>query len=138
MNRISAPLQTVAHVDLRSEANTLLQGSWLIVARIGWVACVVLTLTVFFASIPVYSAQLQTICSSATCAYRQLSPEQVIALRAHRTLVYGSLSTLLALLYFGCVFGLQALFHALTGQGAASPLIMVVSTLAIAACAGYL
>src|SRR5206468_1315030 len=51
----------------------------------------------------------------------------------NRTLVYGSLSTLLALIYFGCVFGLQALFHVLTGQGAASPLIIVVSTLAIAA-----
>src|SRR5207245_5123574 len=82
MNRTSAPIQAVAHVDARSEANTRLRGSWLIVARIGWVTCVVLTLTVFFASILVYSAQLQTICSGATCAYRQLSPEQATALRA--------------------------------------------------------
>jgi uncharacterized membrane protein YidH (DUF202 family) len=51
----------------------------------------------------------------------------------NRTLVYGSLSTLLALIYFGCVLGLQALFHLLTGQAAASPLIIVVSTLAIVA-----
>ncbi len=49
----------------------------------------------------------------------------------NRTLVYGSLSTLLALIYFGCVFGLQALFHALTGQVATSPPTIVVSTLAI-------
>ncbi len=82
MNRTSAPIQAVAHVDARSEANTRLNGSWLIVARLGWVACVVLTLTVFFASIPVYSAQLQTICSGTACAYRQLSSEHATALRA--------------------------------------------------------
>ncbi len=82
MNRTSAPIQAVANVDVRSEANTLLNGSRLIAARIGWVACAVLTLTVFFASIPVYSAQLQTICSGTACAYRQLSSEQVTALRA--------------------------------------------------------
>jgi hypothetical protein len=82
MNRISTSLQAVANVDVRSEANTDLQGSWLIVARIGWIACVVLTLTVFFASLPVYSAQLQTICSGTACAYRQLSSEQRTALLA--------------------------------------------------------
>ena len=82
MNRTSAPIQAAANVDVRSEANTVLKGSWLIVARLGWVACVVLTLTVFFASIPVYSAQLQTICSGTECAYRQLSSEQATALGA--------------------------------------------------------
>src|SRR5438034_10781801 len=82
MNPTPAQTQAVANVEVRSEANTLLHGSRLIVARTGWVACVVLTLTVFFASIPVYIAQLQTICSGATCAYRQLSPEQATALRA--------------------------------------------------------
>lgn len=82
MNLSSAPLQAVANADIRSEANTRLQGSWLIVARIGWVVCVVLTLTVFFASLPVYLVQLQTICSGTACAYRQLSSEQATALRA--------------------------------------------------------
>jgi hypothetical protein len=82
MNRTSAPIQAVANADMRSEANTLLDGYWLIVARIGWVVCVILTLTVFFASIPVYVAQLQTICSGTECAYRQLSSVQATALRA--------------------------------------------------------
>lgn len=82
MNRTSAPIQAVAHVDVRSEANTLLNGNRLIAARIAWVACVVLTLTVFFASTPVYIAQLQTICSGTACAYRQLSSEQAAALHA--------------------------------------------------------
>jgi len=66
MNRTSAPIGADANVDVRSEANTLLGGSRLIVVRSGWVACVVLTLAVFFASIPVYSAKLQTICSGVT------------------------------------------------------------------------
>src|SRR5215472_675254 len=82
MNRTSAPLRALANVDVRSEANTLLNGFRLIVARSGWVPCVVLTLTVFFASIPVYSLQLQAICSGTARAYRQLSSEQGTALRA--------------------------------------------------------
>jgi hypothetical protein len=82
MNRTSAPKQIVAQVDVRSEANTLLKGYWLIVARIGVVGCVVLTLTVFLASIPVYVAQLQTFCSGTTCAYQQIASEQATALYA--------------------------------------------------------
>ena len=51
----------------------------------------------------------------------------------NRTLVYGTLTALLALLYFGLVIGLQALFKAVTGQVGASPVVIVISTLAIAA-----
>jgi hypothetical protein len=36
-----------------------LQGRWLLLARVGWVALVALTLGIFFASLPVYLAQLQ-------------------------------------------------------------------------------
>ena len=49
----------------------------------------------------------------------------------NRTLVYGSLTGLLALFYFGSVSALQSLFSLLTGQG--NTLAIVVSTLAIAA-----
>ena len=49
-----------------------------------------------------------------------------------KTLVYGVLTVLLALVYFGGVLLLQRLFGALTGV-AQSPLAVVVSTLAIAA-----
>lgn len=48
----------------------------------------------------------------------------------NRTLVYGGLTALLILLYFGAVVLMQALFRALTGQE--SQLAVVVSTLAIA------
>jgi len=51
----------------------------------------------------------------------------------NRTLVYGTLTAILALVYFGLVVGLQFLFRNLTSQVASSPLIIVGSTLAIAA-----
>ncbi len=49
----------------------------------------------------------------------------------NRTLVYGILTILLALVYFGLVFGLQALVHLFTGQISQSPIVVVASTLAI-------
>jgi hypothetical protein len=51
----------------------------------------------------------------------------------NRTLVYGSLTALLALLYFGLVIGLQSLVSLFTGQVSQSPVVIVASTLAIAA-----
>ena len=51
----------------------------------------------------------------------------------NRTLVYGSLTVTLALVYLGGVATLQSLFRALTGQEQQPQLAIVVSTLAIAA-----
>ena len=51
----------------------------------------------------------------------------------NRTLVYGSLTLMLVLVYFGGVTATQALFSALTGQQRLPQLAVVVSTLAIAA-----
>ncbi|HEX6483048.1 MAG TPA: hypothetical protein VF043_29745 [Ktedonobacteraceae bacterium] len=51
----------------------------------------------------------------------------------NRTLVYGTLTGLLALLYVGLVISLQALFNAVTRQVGTSPVVIVISTLAIAA-----
>jgi hypothetical protein len=43
----------------RSHAlDTRLQGRWFLLARVGWGALVVLTLAIFFASLPVYLALL--------------------------------------------------------------------------------
>ncbi len=54
-----------------------------------------------------------------------------IDLIINRTLVYGSLTAVLAVLYFGSIVVLQLLFRALTGEG--SQLVVVASTLTIAA-----
>jgi len=51
----------------------------------------------------------------------------------NRTLVYGSLTLMLALVYFGGVTATQAVFTALTGQEDFPQLTIVVSTLVIAA-----
>jgi hypothetical protein len=56
-----------------------------------------------------------------------------IDLIINRTLVYGSLSASLALVYFGGVATTQALFRALTSQEQQPQLAVAVSTLAIAA-----
>ncbi len=51
----------------------------------------------------------------------------------NRTLVYGSLTATLAMVYFGGVAAAQAIFRALTGQQEQPQLAIVVSTLVIAA-----
>jgi len=51
----------------------------------------------------------------------------------NRTWVYGTLTATLALVYIGLVIGLQALVRLFTGQVSQSPVIIVASTLAIAA-----
>ena len=51
----------------------------------------------------------------------------------NRTLVYGSLTGILALLYVGLVLGLQSLVQVITGQVSQSPIVIVTSTLIIAA-----
>ena len=51
----------------------------------------------------------------------------------NRTLVYGMLTAMLALVYAGLVIALQFLLHGLTGQAAENPLAVVASTLVIAA-----
>ncbi|MFI5275106.1 MAG: hypothetical protein ACHQ4H_18910, partial [Ktedonobacterales bacterium] len=56
-----------------------------------------------------------------------------IDLLINRALVYGSLTALLAAVYFGCVIGAQALAQALTGIASLPPVAIVASTLLIAA-----
>ena len=51
----------------------------------------------------------------------------------NRTLVYGSLTVSLAIVYFGLVIAFQALVQEITGQVSLPPLAIVASTLAIAA-----
>jgi hypothetical protein len=75
-----------------------------------------------FAFVPVFFAA-----GYAVLRYRLYDIDVVI----NRTLVYGSLSVMLALVYFGGVAGLQRLLAPVSGQD--SQLAIVASTLAIAA-----
>ncbi len=56
-----------------------------------------------------------------------------IDLLINRTLVYGTVTTTLSFIYVGLVFALQSLTHALTGEAGDNPLVVVCSTLVIAA-----
>ncbi|HEY7357707.1 MAG TPA: hypothetical protein VH590_14620, partial [Ktedonobacterales bacterium] len=76
----SFPLPATEEVSIRT-SDTPLSGRWLLAGRSAWGMLVVLTLTVFFASLPEYLAQLQTPCTAADCEYQQLTSEQVEALK---------------------------------------------------------
>jgi hypothetical protein len=70
--------------EQRHEANTDLQRRWIFPVRCLWIALVILTLAIFIASLPIFAALLQTICTGiygTVCAYQQLSPEQVAMLK---------------------------------------------------------
>src|SRR5712691_2416589 len=64
-----------------SALDTRLHGRWLVLTRGVWLALVILTLGIFFASLPIYMAQLQTLCTGTACGYEQLSPGQGGALK---------------------------------------------------------
>jgi hypothetical protein len=94
----------------------LLQGG-VLVSLLGYTAALVL---LFLLMISIVVAILR---------YRLYDIDIII----NRTLVYGSLTTMLALIYFGGVAVTQAIFYALTGQEEQPQLAIVVSTLLIAA-----
>ena len=65
----------------------------------------------------------------AILRYRLWDIDHVI----NRTLVYGSLTAVLAALYFGCTFLAQGLTQAATGQAKSQPVVIVASTLLVVA-----
>jgi hypothetical protein len=85
-----------------------------------WLALLQDTVLISYAGVPIAVG-------FAVLRYRLYDIDLII----NRTLVYGSLTVLLASAYVGGVVGLQAIFRGLTGQE--STLAVVASTLAIAA-----
>ncbi|HEV2581938.1 MAG TPA: hypothetical protein VGT44_13875 [Ktedonobacteraceae bacterium] len=106
-------LQLISFLILPSQ-NPLGGGSGVILSYIFFVAFLLIPLSIGFSFL----------------RYRLYDIDVLI----NRTLVYGALTGILALLYFGMVLGLQFLFDRIMGPSAAdSPLILVGSTLVIAA-----
>jgi len=81
MNVEHAPTEGTASRERHRSARV--PGRWLLLARGLWITLVVLTLSIFFASLPVYVAQLQTPCAGTACAgsSEQLSAGQIVALK---------------------------------------------------------
>jgi len=67
-----------------SAPDTRLQGPWLILARVGWLVVVVLTLTLYIGSLPTYISRLQTACTDAvSCSLNgALTSAQIQGLQA--------------------------------------------------------
>jgi hypothetical protein len=79
MNVQNAP---TAMIESREEHSyTHLQGRWHLFARGCWVVLLVLTLAIFFGSLPTYLAQMQTPCTEIVCEYQQLTHSQTEILK---------------------------------------------------------
>jgi hypothetical protein len=77
MNTAPTPRPMTVSLELQRAEQSRLHGRWLILARVVCFTLIVLALLFFFATLPVYSTQLQTICQTATCATGQLTPQTV-------------------------------------------------------------
>jgi hypothetical protein len=96
--------------------------SWTTVGPVWWLNLLTYAALLSFIAIPIAVG-------IAVLKYHLYDIDVVI----NRTLVYGSLTALLAAVYFGGVATTQAILHALTGQERQPQLAVVVSTLVIAA-----
>jgi hypothetical protein len=67
MSHGDAPAETAHQAVSHTVTDTRLRGRWLVLARILWIAVVVLILALFVASIPAFIASLDNICKTAVC-----------------------------------------------------------------------
>ena len=64
MSHSDPSVSNVLSQEVKHETHTRLQGPWLILARLGWGVFVMLTLGLFFLSMPGYYHRLRTLSSS--------------------------------------------------------------------------
>ena len=74
MNPQQSPTSTVERPDARNESETRLQGRWLLIARVGWVALTLLVLALNAISIPRADALLQAVCQPGALCISGLTP----------------------------------------------------------------
>lgn len=67
--------------DREQHSYARLSGRWIVLARGAWITLVILTLVIFFASLPMYLVQLQTPCTELACEYQQLTHAQAEAFK---------------------------------------------------------
>jgi MFS family permease len=116
-------LEWFAYVTALFFGGAMLTGVVSDVSGVGWLGSISFILSV------VGLVCLPIAVGIAVLKYRLYDIDIII----NRTLVYGSLTLMLLLVYFGGVTTTQALFRTLTGQQQQPQLAVVVSTLAIAA-----
>jgi hypothetical protein len=116
-------LEWFAYVTTLFFGGAMLTGVVSDVSGVGWLGSVSFVLSI------VGLVCLPIAVGIAVLKYRLYDIDIII----NRTLVYGSLTLMLLLVYFGGVTTTQALFRTLTGQQQQPQLAVVVSTLAIAA-----
>jgi len=104
MNLRNAPTTTPNGYALQNATGTRLNGRWLVLARILWIAVVVLILALFFASIPAFTAVLQSACTTAAChAFippYSIKQYQAAGLSVHFVLIFTYALTVLIFLAF--------------------------------------
>ena len=123
MPRERLKLEWFAYATTLFFGGAMLTGVISDVTGVGWLGSISFTLsTMGLVCIPVAVG-------IAIFKYRLYDIDIII----NRTLVYGSLTASLALIYFGGVTTTQDLFRSLTGQQQQPQLAIVVSTLAMAA-----
>ncbi len=81
MNTVPPPRPRTVSLELQGAERTRLHGHWLVLVRFMWAALIVLILAFFFANLPVYFAQLHTICAGSVCAPWQLTVANARALQ---------------------------------------------------------
>ena len=75
-------VQTAVHLQQRSGADMRLQGRWLLLARVAWMAIALLTLSLFVISIPSYFAFLKVLCVGTSACSGHITPAYLHALHA--------------------------------------------------------
>jgi hypothetical protein len=59
----------------KNSADTCLNGRWLLMARVLWIALVAFPLSIFFVCLPILTAQLEKVCVGNECIAEQLTPD---------------------------------------------------------------